>query len=308
MQIRRTNWPLRIGTVLVSFLVVLGIVGPHIAPYELDFQEKLHSETVNGKTVIVMPPLAPSAEHWLGTDKWGYDLLTLLLHGAPYTIFVTLAVALLRVLLGTLVGLYIGIQDKPQRWWLSVENAWSYLPLFIPVYFLLRGVSINPELPTSTLVALFIGAAAVLGVPSVASSIRQKTEQIKETQFVLAAVSMGAGREQILFRHVLPHIKEQVIVILVTETVAVMTLMGLLGMFDLFIGGTKMTYAPVLFHSMTHEWAGLLGSYRGFVYSNTPWVFAIPLAAFMFAVGSFSLLAKGLRDHFRETYQRTPYI
>ncbi|MGI6187987.1 MAG: ABC transporter permease, partial [Brevibacillus sp.] len=294
MQLRRTNWSLRIGAILVAFLVVLGFIGPYIAPYELNFQEVFRSETVNGKSVYLSPPIPPSAEHWLGTDNWGYDLLTLLLHGAPYTIFVTLAVALLRVLLGTLVGLYIGIQDKPQRWWLSVENAWSYIPLFIPVYFFLRGVSINSELSVSTLVALFIGAASVLGVPSVASSIRQKTEQIKETQFVLAAVSMGAGRGQIMFRHVLPHIKEQVVVIMATETVAVMTLMGLMGMFNLFIGGTKMSYDPVLYQSITHEWAGLLGSYRTFVYSKNAWLFLIPLICFVFAVGSFSLLAKGL--------------
>ncbi|MGI6186989.1 MAG: ABC transporter permease, partial [Brevibacillus sp.] len=60
--------------------------------------------------------------------------------------------------------------------------------------------------------------------------------------------------------------------------------------------------------SITHEWAGLLGSYRTFVYSKNAWLFLIPLICFVFAVGSFSLLAKGLRDHFQETYKRTSYI
>lgn len=126
-------------------------------------------------------------------------MLTLLLHGAPYTVFVTLAIALVRLVIGMGIGLYIGVQDKPQRWWLAIENAWSYMPIFIPVYFLLKGVSINPLMPTSTLVALFIGVVAVLGAPSVASSIRQKTEQIKETQYVLAATSLGAGRSKSFF-------------------------------------------------------------------------------------------------------------
>ncbi|QRG69306.1 ABC transporter permease [Brevibacillus choshinensis] len=305
---KRMNWSLWIGSILVIILVITGVVGPSIAPYELDFQEKLRNEVVNGKTVITSPPLPPSDEHIFGTDKWGYDMLTLLLHGAPYTVFVTLAVALVRLLIGTVIGLYIGVQDKPQRWWVAIENAWSYMPIFIPVYFLLKGVSINPLMPTSTLVALFIGVVAVLGAPSVASSIRQKTEQIKETQYVLAATSLGAGREQIIFRHILPHLKEQLIIILVTEMVAIMTLMGLLGMFDLFVGGTKMTMDPVLYHSITHEWAGLLGSYRGFVYSNYTWIFLTPLVAFVWAIGSFTLLAKGLREKFEQTYHRTPFI
>lgn len=305
---KRFNWSLWTGSILVTLLVIIGLIGPYIAPYDLDFQEKLRNEVVDGKAVIIAPPLPPSAEHWLGTDKWGYDLLTMLLHGAPYTVFVTLAVAAVRLSIGTILGLYIGVQDKPQRWWLAIENAWSYMPIFIPVYFLLMGISINPQLPTSTLVLFFVLVVGILGAPSVVSSIRQKTEQIKESQYVLAAVSLGAGREQIIFRHILPHLKEQIIIILVTEMVAIMTLMGLLGMFDLFVGGTKMTTDPVLFHSITHEWAGLLGSYRGFVYSNYTWIFLTPLAAFVFAVGSFTLLAKGLREKYEQTYHRTPFI
>lgn len=305
---KRINWSLWTGSILVILLLLLGIIGPYIAPYDIDFQEKLRNEVVNGKTVIIAPPLPPSDEHWFGTDKWGYDLLTLLLHGAPYTVYVTLAVAIVRVLFGTILGLYIGIQDKPQRWWMAIENAWSYMPIFIPVYFLLKGVNINPELPTLTLVSLFVGVVAILGTPSVASSIRQKTEQIKETQYVLAATSLGGGRDQIIFRHILPHLKEQIVIILVTEMVATMTLMGLLGMFDLFVGGTKMTTDPVLFHSITQEWAGLLGSYRGFVYSSYEWIFLTPLVAFVVAIGSFSLLAKGLRERFEQTYHRTPFI
>jgi peptide/nickel transport system permease protein len=308
MRRNRTPLSLWIGMALVLFLIVLGIVGPYLAPYELDHQEKLRNEVVNGKNVIISPPLPPSKEHLFGTDKWGYDLLTLLLHGARYTVFITMAVAFLRVLIGTLVGLYIGIQERQQRWWISIENAWSYIPIFIPVYFLLIGININPELSTATLVAIFIGLVTLLGIPSVASSIRQKTEQLKEMQYVLAAVSLGAGRSQIIFRHIFPHLKEQIAILFVTEVIGVMALMGLLGMFDLYVGGTKMTFDPVLFHSITHEWAGLVGSYRSFIYSNSVWIFLIPLAAFLFAISSFSLLAKGLRDRFQDTYHRTPFI
>lgn len=308
MQTLRRNPSLWLGATMVMFLIVLGIIGPFVAPYEPDFQEKLKTVEVDGKSVIISPPLPPSAEHWLGTDKWGYDMLSKLLYGAPYTIFVTMAAAVGRLLIGGVIGLYIGIQDKPQKWWLSIENAWGYMPIFIPVYFLLVGISINPELSISKLVTLFVVLVAILGAPSVASSIRQKTEQIKETQYVLAATSLGAGREQIIFRHILPQLKEQFILIAVTEMVSVMTLMGLLGMFDLFVGGSIMTFDPVIFHSITNEWAGLLGSYRGFVFSNNIRIFLIPLGAFILAISSFSLLAKGLRDRFQETYNRTPYI
>lgn len=302
------NWSLWFGCILVFLLIVIGVVGPYIAPYDLDYQVKVRNEVVNGKTVIISPPLPPSSEHLLGTDKWGYDLLSLLLHGAPFTIFITLAIAFLRLIVGSLIGLYIGILDKQQRWWLAIENAWGYMPIFIPVYFIVQGININSELSTTALVLFFIGVVGILGTPSVAASIRQKTEQIKESQYVLAATSLGAGREQIIFRHILPHLKEHLVIVLVTEVVAVMTLMGLLGIFGLYVGGTFMAYDPIEFHSITKEWAGLLGSYRSFVYTNYTWIFLIPLAAYMIAVGSFSLLAKGLRAKFEQTYNRTPFI
>jgi peptide/nickel transport system permease protein len=304
----RKNVPLWIGGFMVALLVLIAAIGPYIAPYDPAFQEKMRNEVVNGKTVIIKLPLPPSSAHWLGTDKWGYDLLTLLLHGAPYTIFVTMAISFLRVVLGTLAGLYLGTQEQEQRWWISIENAWSYIPIFIPVYFLLQGININPELSTSTLVAIFIGMVTLLGIPSVVSSIRQKTQQIRETQYVLASVALGAGRNQIIFRHILPHLKEQIALIFVMEIIATMTLMGLLGMFDLFVGGTIMTFDPVITHSVTHEWAGLLGSYRSFLYTSYTWIYLAPLGAFMLVIASFSLLAKGLRNRYQSTYQRTPFI
>lgn len=304
----RFNLSLWIGSILVFLLIVIAMIGPYIAPYEENFQEKIRNEVINGKNVIISPPLPPSSTHWLGTDKWGYDLLTLILHGARYTIFVTIIISLLRVILGTLIGLYLGTQEQQQRWWISIENAWSYIPIFIPTYFLLKGININSDLSISALVGIFVGLVTLLGVPSVVSSIRQKTEQIKEMQYVLAAVSLGAGRNQLIFRHILPHLKEQIVVILVTEIIGIMTLMGLLGMFDLFVGGTKMTFDPVIYSSITHEWAGLLGSYRGFIYGAHTWIYMTPLFAFIFAVASFTLLAKGLRDRFQNTYHRTPFI
>lgn len=308
MMRSRTNLSLWIGTVMVGMLIVIAMIGPFIAPYSLDDQEKVRSETVNGKSVIIRPPLPPSEIHWLGTDKWGYDLLTKLLYGARYTVFVTMIIALLRVILGTVIGLYLGIQDEEQKWWISIENAWSYIPIFIPVYFLLQGINVNSDLGTSALVAIFIGMVTILGIPSVVSSIRQKTAQIKQTQYVLAAHSLGAGRNHIILRHILPHLKEQIVLVFVMEMIAIMTLMGLLGMFDQFVGGTEMTFDPVLYHSITNEWAGLLGSYRGFIYSSYPWIYMVPLLAFVFAITSVTLLAKGLRDRYQSTYHRTPFI
>ncbi len=304
----RSNISLVAGGTLVFLLIILAVIGPYIAPYDLTFQEKTRTEVKDGKEVIITLPAPPSREHPLGTDKWGYDLLTFLLYGARYTIFVTIIAAFLRMLFGTVIGLYLGMSEEKQKWWISIENAWSYIPIFIPIYFILLGININSQLSTSALVTLFVVFVTVLGTPSVVSSIRQKTEQIKEMQYILAATSIGGSRMHIMFRHVLPQLKEQIVIVFVMEIIAIMTLMGQLGIFDQFVGGTKMTYDPTLYHSITHEWAGMIGSYRGFIYSSASWIYLSPLIAFIIAIASFSLLAKGLRDRFQTTYQRTPFL
>lgn len=301
---RLTLW---LGTLFVLFLFIIAVIGPQMAPYDVTFKEKVQNIVVNGKTKIINPPLPPSPEHWLGTDKWGYDILTLILYGAKYTLFVTVAIAALRILLGAIIGLYIGMAERKQNWWLALENAWSHIPLILPVYFFLLGVNINSPLSTAQLVALFSGIVALLGTPSVVSTIRQKTEQIKEMPYILAAVSLGAGRNRLIFRHILPQLKELIIIVFVTEIIAVMTLMGQLGLFSLFIGGTNMTTDPVIYTSVTHEWAGLVGQARGHIYGSI-WIFLGPLGAFVFAIASFNILAKGLRDRFQQTYSRTPFI
>ncbi|GAA4704835.1 ABC transporter permease [Brevibacillus fulvus] len=308
MQKNRMNLSLWVGSLLVAFLVILAIVGPWIAPYEEDFKERVRNVEVNGKTKIISPPLPPSADHWLGTDKAGSDLLSLLLYGARYTIFVTLLIAFLRVLAGTVVGVYLGTAEQAQRWWLAVENAWGYIPMFIPAYFLLSGINVNAELPVGALLAIFIGLLSLLGIPSVVASIRQKTEQIKHSQYVLAATALGAGRHSLIYRHILPQLKEQITVMFVTEAIAIMTLMGLLGMFDMYVGGTFMTTDPITYHSVTHEWAGLVGAYRGFIYSAHMYIFLAPLGAYTVAVVSFALLGKGLRQRHQGTYHRTAYL
>lgn len=296
-----------LGILLVTLLLVIAVIGPYLAPYDVDFKEKVQNVVVNGKATIINPPLPPSSTHLLGTDKWGYDILTLILHGAKYTLFVTMTIAFLRILLGTCIGLYIGMAERKQNWWLALENAWSHIPLILPVYFILLGVNINSPLSQAQLVALFCGLVALLGTPSVVSSIRQKTEQIKEMPYILAATSLGADKNRLIFLHILPQLKEQIIIVFVTEIISVMTLMGQLGLFNLFIGGTNMTTDPIIYSSVTHEWAGLVGQARSFIYGST-WIFLAPLGAFVFAIASFNILAKGLRDRFQQVYSRTPYM
>ena len=95
------NPPLLIGTLILLFLFVIVLFGPALAPqnpYLSGQPISRHYDAERG--ILVDPPLPPSAEFPFGTDRWGMDLLSLLLHGARNTLVACVFIASVRVLLG----------------------------------------------------------------------------------------------------------------------------------------------------------------------------------------------------------------
>ncbi|WLR52734.1 ABC transporter permease subunit [Bacillus tianshenii] len=308
-KLKQLNLPLYVGLFLVLVLVFVSIGGHKIAPYTLE--DKLESEykMIDGEGVLLAPPMRPfeTTEYLLGTDNFGYDLLTKLLYGAKYTIGIAFAVSILKIIIGGVIGLYAGTSRKPFTWWSAVENSWSYVPIFLILYFFLRPISFQTSLEPSQHVTVFIGLTTLLSLPSIVASVRKQTKTISEMEFIKVARTLGANRNRIVWKHIFPQLKEGLLVMFVMEIVYVMTVMGQLGIFHLFIGGTEVQRDPTIYLSITNEWAGLIGQSRGYIWHDQH-ILLIPLFALIFATSSFVLLAKGLQNYFQTDYQRAPWI
>ncbi|WP_409270438.1 ABC transporter permease subunit [Neobacillus sp. SCS-31] len=301
----RINYSYYIGVIFVAILLFLAAFGGILAPYSLS--EQLEAKYVGG--TIIAPPIEPFTmkEYPLGTNRWGYDLLTLILHGIRYTVLISIAVTVLKMAMGTLIGLYVGTMRRVPGWLEAFENAWSYVPLFIILYFFLIPISFNPVLKPIKLIVYFIIVAAAISTPSIISSVRKKTEEINKSIFVEAARSLGAGRNRIIWRHIFPQMKESLTIMFILEIVYVITIMGQLALVNIFVGGTIMTRDPVMYFSITNELAGLVGQARVNVY-GTFHVLLVPLAVLLATTLSFSLLANGLKNRLQSNYQRMPWI
>ncbi|WP_059170920.1 ABC transporter permease subunit [Bacillus sp. FJAT-27445] len=301
----KLNYAYYFGIVLVSGLLFLAAFGGIMAPYSLS--EQLEAKYVGG--TIISPPIEPFTmkEYPLGTNRWGYDLLTLVLHGIRYTVLISIAATILKMAAGTLIGLYVGTMKRVPGWIAAFENAWSFVPLFIILYFFLIPISFNPLLKSINLILYFIVVTAVISIPSIVSSVRKKTEEICKSVFVEAARSLGASRNRIIWQHIFPQLKESFTVMFILEIVYVITIMGQLALVNIFVGGTIVTRDPTLYLSMTNELAGLVGQARGNVYGNFH-VLLVPLTVLLITTLSFSLLATGLKNRFQSNYQRTPWM
>ncbi|MBS4190992.1 ABC transporter permease subunit [Bacillus sp. FJAT-49705] len=304
-KLYKFNSSLYFGVFFVFVLIFLSLFGPMMAPFSLT--ELLETQYTNGK--VLAPPLEPfeNASYPLGTDKWGYDLLTMVLHGIRYTVFIALAVTCIKMLFGTVFGLYIGTWKKTPSWVITFENAWSYVPLFLILYFFMKPISFNSSLETRALVFYFIILASVISIPSIVSSVRLKTNELHKSVYIEAANVLGAGRNRLIWKHIFPQLKETILVMFILEIVYVITIMGQLALMNIFAGGTIVRFDPLIYLSTTKELSGLVGQARGNIYGNTH-ILVVPLIILLFTTISFSLLANGLKNRFQSNYSKSPWI
>jgi peptide/nickel transport system permease protein len=179
------------GTLLAILLVSLlaGVLAPH-NPNALNMQEMLAQ---------------PSAEHPLGTDQLGRDVLSRILYGGRTTIIMSLVGTAAIIVLGLVVGLtsgYIG-----GRFDLVVSTILTVL-LSVPSLLLTLAILGILGAGTETLLVALIGAGWV----GHARIFRSSVLSLRETIYVEAAESIGAGRGRILWRHILPNLLTTVVV------------------------------------------------------------------------------------------------
>lgn len=301
------NWRLWLGIIMIVLLVGIAIFGGSLAPYDKDYTEPSgYYFNSNEDFGVHAAPYEPSEKHLLGTDQWGYDILSLLLYGAKYTIFVGFLVALTRITVGGFLGILGGILSRKN----ISGNGFGLLgsiPAFLLIYFVMIDITINSSLPMMDLIILQSVLMALVGIPGVYSAIFSKTKELKKNLFILASMSLGAGSLRISIKHILPHLKGTLMVMFVKEIILTLSLIGQLGIFNIFLGGTILRMDPPIYLSVSNDWAGLIGQWRSFVY-DYHWVLFYPLLAFVLVIFSFYMLSRGLELKQKAQLQKYPYI
>ncbi len=292
---------------MAAILLVLAAAGPAIAPYPKEYSEKLLVVPTPEGSETLYAPQPPSMRHLLGTDRFGYDILSLLLYGARYTVLAALGSAAARVLIGGSLGLALGMRRGGRSAAGKVSGGLGGIPGFLVVYFVMLAINIDSPLSTTTLGAIQSALIVLLGIPVVSATIAGKTAHHRQTQHVLAAVALGANRRRVALKHILPQLREDLLLLFSGEVVLVLVLIGQLAVFDLFFGGTVLAFDPILLTPRVPEWASMIGASRSSIQAHQ-WLVLAPLGAFLFAVLAFQLVASGLEHRVRAGYARPPLV
>jgi peptide/nickel transport system permease protein len=255
-----------IGFFLIFTFVFVAVFAPLISPYDPTAGTILHRFR------------PPSATNLLGTDLQGRDILSRLLWGARSSLWVSI----LSVSIGLSVGLTFGsisgfLGGWVDFWMMRVADIMLSLPGLLLTITIV--VFLGPGLNTIAL------AIAIENVPIFARLVRASILALKESDFVLAARSIGASNRRILLAHVMPNALTPVIV---QGTLALATaIVDAAGLGYLGFGPQD---------PATPEWGTMLTDTQRYLTSGAAYTALFPGIAIILAVLGFNLLGDGLRE------------
>jgi ABC-type dipeptide/oligopeptide/nickel transport system permease subunit len=216
-------------------------------------------------------------KYWLGTDKFGRDILSRLIIGTRVSLavgFIAVLISLtLGIILGALAGYYRGWVDEVIMWLVNV--TWS-IPTLLLVFAITMAMG-------KGFWQIFIAVGLTMWV-SVARLIRGQVMAIKEMEYIQAARAIGLKNSRIILRHILPNILGPVMVIAASNfATAIIVEAGLS-----FLGIGIQPPQP--------SWGLMIKENYNFIITHNPMLALIPGFAIMLLVLAFNLLGNGLRD------------
>ncbi|MDY3740439.1 MAG: ABC transporter permease [Selenomonadaceae bacterium] len=252
------------GLCFIVFLMLLALIGPMLSSIGYADQD---FNNVNA---------GPSYEHWFGTDSLGRDLFIRVLYGARISLSIGLIASLINLVIGVLYGGISGLMGgKVDRIMMNIVDVLYSVPTLL--YVILLMVVFKPGL-----LNIFIA----LGISywlQMARIVRGQVLSIKEQEFVLAAISMGASKWRLLTKHLIPNAVGAIVVswsLSIPDAIFTEAFLSFIGL------GVS---APMA------SWGVLasegINSMRGY-----PFQLFFPAAAISLTMLAFNFLSDGLRD------------
>ncbi len=265
-RFRRDRW-FQAGVGLVGLVVLAALLAPWLAPFD--------PTTGDLRNAYL---LGPGGRYLLGTDAQGRDVLSRVLYGARLSLSVGLISQAVAATLGVTLGLLSGYYG---RWVDALVMRLADVTLAFPTLLLLIAVAaaVSPSLP---MVFVVIGAVGWAGM---ARLVRSQVLVLKGSDYVLAARALGAPDQRVLLRHLLPNVRNQVIIA------------ATLGIAGAIMAEAALSFVGLGAQPPTPSWGAMVADGRDLL-RVAPWVSFAPGLAIGLAVLGFNLVGDGLREAF----------
>lgn len=259
----QSNKLMVIGSIILVLLIALPLLGPLFTPY----------------TSYQMEPInklqGPSAEHFLGTDEYGRDLFTRIVHGAKVSMGIGLSVSIISSIIGLVIGLCASYFRYLDGILMRIMDGLMAFPSILLAIALMAALG-----PKTGNVIL---ALTIVFTPYIARVVRSAALVIKEETYIEAMRAQGASTFRIIWRHITPNILSPIIV----QATFIFA--------DAIISEASLSFLGAGVPTPDPSWGNIL--YDGkMVIFNTPWMVIFSGIMIILSVLGLNLLGDGLRD------------
>ena len=253
------------GAAIILVMILMAVFADVVSPYdpiENNYERFLQ---------------APSAEHWLGTDRFGRDILSRIIHGSRTALFIGIVSALLGATTGLILGLASGYFGG------SFDLIFMrFVDLFMAFPPLIMVMAIVATFGNEIHFVIFAISFSIL--PDSTRIIRASALQVRRIPYIDAAISLGFGHARIILRHMLPNVMASYLII-----------------FTAAVGGAILAEAALSFLGLgvnepTPAWGLMLQGGTEESMTGVYWTAVFPGVAITLAVFGFFVWGDALRD------------
>lgn len=261
------------GLFILIFMALVSIFGPMLSPYTL-----LETNVGNKN-------LPPSAEHWLGTDKLGRDVLLRLMLAGRISLTVGLVATGISVVIGATLGALAGFYRKATDAIImrvaDIFMALPTLPILIILGAILSDLKVEPKNRIYFLM-LIIGLLAWSGLSRL---VRGQILTLREQEFMQATEALGLRDRRKIFRHLLPN------------TIPIIIVSATLGVASAIIFESTLSFLGIGVVPPTPSWGNMISAANSLIdFRKRPWLWIPPGMCILITVVAINLIGDGLRD------------
>lgn len=255
-----------VALLMILILTAIAFLAPSLTPYDRDAIDLLNRYK------------APSAEHLLGTDQMGRDVLTRLLYGAQASLMVGLGSTSVSIVIGVVLGALSGYFGG----WID-QLVMRIVDIFMCFPFFLMAIVMASILGPSIYTVVIV--SGVLGWTSLARMVRAEVLSLKQREFVEAARALGLTSWDIIVTHILPNI------------VSIVVVNATLGIASGILGEAGLSYLGLGVKQPQPSWGNMLSAAQNMTALQFyPWMWIPPGIMILVTVLSINIFGDALRD------------
>ena len=245
------------------------------------------------ETYLIDMYAPPSADHWLGTDDHGMDVLTRLMYGGRISLLVGFVVMILENIIGIIIGgisgYFGGWVDTLLMRFVDLFNSIPYYPMMIIAGAIMDSFEVNPYARLYMMMAIM----GIMGWTGVARVVRGQILSLREQDFMVATEATGIPVERRIFRHLVPNVMPLLIV------------QATMGLGSIILAEATLSFLGLGIKYPLASWGSIINSSSNIYVMTNCWYLWIPAGLLIvLTVLGFNFVGDGLRDAFDPKMKR----